>query len=393
MTQEENTRKELQEKATEKHQRLEESVMKRVAELEILQANLQGLQLSEEIEIPTYYMGAHCGRDAAYAFAWSESLEGKSPDPVELIKHRASVSCEIDFLRQMLLAAKVITHVTSPMHKKLLNLCHHWLATYLPHCLAKINRVSFGLLSAEDCAVALAADPHVPRSRLKLAVPFIGKDVPSKSSEFAHPDVIIGLTVLAYRYSGLRKDDYIDIVDSLTSEFTREIGPAKDRSSNLRHEKWVHAAGGSIRGLKATQDGRPWNFDPNDDEDARSKKEVVQLKFLQKSNQEQMDKLYALLKLEPSVVHDYLQKSIFPVHMRSQRMKISASGQTVGGDMLVGKRVGFSGTPSDLLPEELGRCDYETGDDGMMLSTVLDRQVYMIYPIFISCFCSLNLHV
>ena len=33
------------------------------------------------------------------------------------------------------------------------------------------------------------------------------------------------------------------------------------------------------------------------------------------------------------------------------------------------------GTPSDLLPEELGRCDYETGDDGMMISTVLDRKV------------------
>jgi hypothetical protein len=56
-------------------------------------------------------------------------------------------------------------------------------------------------------------------------------------------------------------------------------------------------------------------------------------------------------------------------------MKISASGQAVGGDMLVGRRVGFSGTPSDLLPQELGRCDYETGDDGMMLTTVLDRAV------------------
>lgn len=48
-----------------------------------------------------------------------------------------------------------------------------------------------------------------------------------------------------------------------------------------------------------------------------------------------------------------------------------------------GKRVGFSGTPSDLLPEELGRCDYETGDDGMMLTTVLDRRVasYELLPV------------
>ncbi len=88
-----------------------------------------------------------------------------------------------------------------------------------------------------------------------------------------------------------------------------------------------------------------------------------------------MDKLFLLLQREPLVIHDYLQKTIFPLHMRSQRLKISASGQAVGGDMLVGRRVGFSGTPSDLLPQELGRCDYETGDDGMMLTTVLDRNV------------------
>jgi hypothetical protein len=106
-----------------------------------------------------------------------------------------------------------------------------------------------------------------------------------------------------------------------------------------------------------------------------STKEVVQLKFLQKSNKEQMDKLYELIRYEPLVIHHYLQRNIFPQYMRSQRIKISASGQAVGGDMLVGKRVGFSGTPSDLLPQELGRCDYETGDDGMMLTTCLDRSV------------------
>lgn len=177
---------------------------------------------------------------------------------VLLNKHCVSVSNEISFLKQMSLAAKVIAHVTSPMHKKLLNLCHNWLSTFLPHCLAKVNRVSFGLLSAEDCKAALEADPHVPRSRLKLAVPFVGKDVPSKSSEFAHPDVIIGLTILAYRYSGLRRDDYIDVVDSMTSQFSHEIGPARDRESSLRHEYWVYAAGGAIRGLRCPKYGRSW---------------------------------------------------------------------------------------------------------------------------------------
>lgn len=110
-------------------------------------------------------------------------------------------------------------------------------------------------------------------------------------------------------------------------------------------------------------------------EELRSRKEVVQLKFLQKSNKEQMDKLFDLIRYEPMTVHYYLQTMIFPQYMRSQRVKLSASGQAIGGDMLVGRRVGFSGTPSDLLPQELGKCDYETGDDGMMLSTCLNRDI------------------
>jgi hypothetical protein len=68
--------------------------------------------------------------------------------------------------------------------------------------LLQIDRVSFGILSPEDEERVLAADPRTPRTRLKLAIPFVGKDVPSQSSEFAHPDVIIGLTVLAFRYEG-----------------------------------------------------------------------------------------------------------------------------------------------------------------------------------------------
>jgi hypothetical protein len=40
----------------------------------------------------------------------------------------------------------------------------------------------------------------MPRTRKLLAVPFVGKDVPSRESEFSHPDVVIGLTILAFRY-------------------------------------------------------------------------------------------------------------------------------------------------------------------------------------------------
>ena len=88
----------------------------------------------------------------------------------------------------------------------MLNLAHDWLETYLPHALKKIDRVTFGLLSEGDLKTAHKLGQSMPPSRKKLAIPFISKDVPSPASEFAQPDIVIGLTVLAYRYEGLRCD-------------------------------------------------------------------------------------------------------------------------------------------------------------------------------------------
>jgi len=296
-----------------------------------------------------------------------------------------TLSYNLQWMDRLLLGGKVVSRVSLPQ-KKLLNLCRDWLRTFLPHCLAKVNRVSFGLLSDADCKRALKEDPRTPLSRLKLAVPFVGKDVPSSSSEFAHPDITIGLTILGYRYSGLRKSDFMSVVDDITVDFAHEIGPSSERKSSLRFTEWVTAAGGTIRGgpvkpqkagneLDRSAPGTPVSAVNEAEQIETEKREVVQLKYLQKSNVEQMLKLYDLWKLEPLAIYHYLSHSILPTHMRSQRTKISASGQAIGGDMLVEKKIGFSGTPSDLLPVEMGRCDYETGDDGKMLGTVLDPNI------------------
>jgi hypothetical protein len=216
---EEQLRKKAQESAAEHYAQLETSVNDRI---EILEQGLKELRSVLEIVLAPHKIGPHNGRDAALSLAWldvnrdqllelkktmrdgavaTDSLSSSTHEFLAVIrKHQQHIVNELACLRQMALGAKVMALVPSPNHKKLLNLCYNWLSTFLPHCLAKVNRVSFGLLSTEDCKAALALDQHVPRSRLKLGVPFIGKDVPSKSSEFAHPDVIIGLTVLAYRY-------------------------------------------------------------------------------------------------------------------------------------------------------------------------------------------------
>ena len=93
-------------------------------------------------------------------------------------------------------------------HVKLLNLGSDWLRYLLPHTLRKVSRVHYGLLSAAEIGDIEAAAGGVPKSRRFLAVPFVGKDAPSLSSEFSHPDVAIGLTTLAYRYEGLRHTDF-----------------------------------------------------------------------------------------------------------------------------------------------------------------------------------------
>ena len=250
-------RKRLQTSLVEKYHVLEESIQQRLSLLHNYETRIMA-KVPESTSIVTVntFNGVNCGRDACLAMEWSDS--GEVTDVSVTLKHLQAVQEDVKFFEHLLLVMKLLSFVTSSHHKKLLNLAYQWLQTFLPHCLAKVNRVSFGLLSRKDCQHALEIDPFVPRSRLKLAVPFIGKDVPSRSSEFAHPDIIIGLTVLAYRYSGLRQDDFIDIIDRMTAQFSMEIGPARDRESSMRHEKWVYESGGAIRGLKTNKDGQQW---------------------------------------------------------------------------------------------------------------------------------------
>ena len=283
-----------------------------------------------------------------------------------------------------------------PKAFKMLNLATEWLRTFLPHTLQKIDRVSFGLLSTHEYERLLKTEPHMPRSRFKLAIPFVGKDVPSRASEFAHPDIIIGLTVLAYRYEGLRKVDFEqDVIALLRADFEKEVGPFPLRKSSLLYESWVRQAGGLIKGRSAQRgvgtaagavasagagatdaDTAPvveMDDDPNLDE-----RVVVPLWLLKQSNDEQMNKLYELLRKLPACLHWLLEQVVFPSFMQHQLLKLSASGQDLGGEMLFGQRIGFSGTPSDLLPLDLGRCGYEKGSDGKMLHVLTDPDVVSV---------------
>jgi hypothetical protein len=131
---------------------------------------------------------------------------------------------------------------------KMLNLAHDFVNSYLPHALSKIDRVTFGIMNEDDRKRALDIDPLMPRTRWKLAIPFVSKDVPSRSSEFAHPDVIVSLTFLAYRYEGLRYDDFIEVISAIRNQSFKEVGPIRERKANKLYAQWVVQSGGKVKG-------------------------------------------------------------------------------------------------------------------------------------------------
>jgi hypothetical protein len=88
-----------------------------------------------------------------------------------------------------------------------------------------------------------------------------------------------------------------------------------------------------------------------------------------------MSVTYKLLRNIPQVAYYYLHSFVFPLVMEHHHEKVSASGQDLGGEMIFGKRVGFSGTPSDLLPEELGQCQYDEGTDGKIITFLTSESI------------------
>jgi thiol-disulfide isomerase/thioredoxin len=358
--------------------------------MKALQANPHAVLLDQN-----YYHSAMRPLFAQWSLLWIEAqnFSGISRDDVLYYISDPRADHDED------LKAKVTANVP---HRcvQMLNLAQDWLRSFLPHILAKIDRVSFGIMTKADKTRALHNTPNMPRSRLMLAIPFVGKDVPSDASEFAHPDIIIGLTILAYRYEGLRFSDFKEILSALREVVLKEHGPWRQRKTNQRYEQWVREAGGRIRGavdyrsLSHVVGSQEFSDDYEDDDDglkraepqtkklktmgkrsSRASKEVVSLRLLKQSSKEQILELYFLLRKLPDLIHWYLNEFIFPTHMRFQHTKISASGQDIGGNMLFPRRVGFSGTPSDLLPIELGRCQYEAGSDGLVIHTLTSQKI------------------
>jgi Protein of unknown function (DUF3638)/Protein of unknown function (DUF3645) len=270
-------------------------------------------------------------------------------------------------------AASAVHIALDDEYMKMLNLSHDLLRNFVPHVLSKINRVSYGLLSKLDLKQALESAPNVSLARRLAAVPFVGKDIPSRASQFSHPDIVIGLTILAYRYEGLRFTDFENVLNTLREQLDSEFGPFHKRPAALKYKAWVEEAGGKVRGPRVGE-GKE---NPDDLEGdffrsprgrvGRAPDDIWPLHLLDLKDDQHMGVTYNLLHKIPQVIQYYLDTFVFPLTMEHHHEKVSASGQDLGGEMIFSRRVGFSGTPSDLLPEELGQCQYDEGVDGQII--------------------------
>ena len=222
---------------------------------------------------------------------------------------------------------------------------------------------------------------------------------------------MIGLTILAFRYEGLRKKDFFLVLRHLRDNLEDEGGPYKERPSCQKFEQWILCAGRAIRGSKKREFNRKRSVKSavvkssvvvggggggGRIETTSVSKELVKtnkrtsvlgdnsvnifadmfadeddliwpLQLIDLRDQEQFKVLYPLLFKLPHAVMHYLNELIFPEVLAHQGVKLSTCGQELGGEILFGRRIGFSGTPSDILPQELGACQYERGSDGKVV--------------------------
>eukprot|EP00929_Paragymnodinium_shiwhaense_P090478 TRINITY_DN50674_c0_g1_i1.p1 TRINITY_DN50674_c0_g1~~TRINITY_DN50674_c0_g1_i1.p1 ORF type:complete len:4578 (+),score=1022.66 TRINITY_DN50674_c0_g1_i1:184-13917(+) len=273
---------------------------------------------------------------------------------------------------------------------KLLNLSITWLHNFFPHLLGHVHRVHYGLLSEEDIWKARHRGLlRISKARRLLAVPFVGKDCPSSTSEFAHPDITIGFTVLAYRIHGLRRPDFAQLIRLLRADMLLETTVKHARRAACKtFVSMVSEAGGIVKGF--TAEGK-FLGDMRKEDRQTAEAKIVQtigqasepkerfsvrpLEQLDLSDPEQHDVVYNLLRRSAQAIEYLLEQATFlPDNdtLDSTELQLSASGQELVGKQLFGYCLGFSGTPNELIPKSMGTCAFADGDDGNILSTLGD---------------------
>ena len=237
-----------------------------------------------------------------------------------------------------------------PFARDLLLTAHNLIHSLLPHALSKVWRVDYGLIEKGDkIQVAPSSDESLlPPRRLLTAVPFIGKDSPSPTAEFANPDVVILLTFLSYRYAGLRKSDSSVLVAHMKDAQATEGGATRLRPSGRLFERWLDD-GGRASGVG---------------------KVCLPLSVVDMGDTWQAEAVHSVLQHHHAAQSHYLSEIVLPKCLTYHENRLGATGEELGDSAVFGLRLAYTGTPNELLPKAMGNCCYADLADGQMLDTL-----------------------
>lgn len=210
----------------------------------------------------------------------------------------------------------------------------------LPHCLGLRHRVNYGV-------------NRRPGLKRRISVPFEAADCPSERSEYAHPDVAIVLTTLAYYHDGLSEAQMREAVAALLS-----MGP---NSQKAIYDDWYR---NGRDGMSHTQ-----------------REALDKVEKIDPTSSQQGRLLWEVYRRNTEAINFWLAYCMLPGETRQFPERLPASAWMLA-DVPGGRAVGFSGTNDNhrILPYQLTqrflRDRPVEGTNGMMLGLILrDKEV------------------
>ena len=150
---------------------------------------------------------------------------------------------------------------------------------------------------------------HLSEKREKeIAIPFRGKDLPAENSEFSHPDIMIGFTILSYLYRGLDLKQVKDGLIKLKSD------PKQDRDSLL--QQWI-------------QENKNWINEQIQGKEKEFPQWLKSFKTLDLEDENRIKKVHLYLSRNVSFIQYYLSNFMFSNDTKHYERKLTGNAHTL----------------------------------------------------------------
>ncbi|KAJ8606838.1 hypothetical protein CTAYLR_009177 [Chrysophaeum taylorii] len=227
------------------------------------------------------------------------------------------------------------------------NLSQQQFESLLDQLLTLRGMLAYGLLESslvKRCRV----DYGIDRRRRRVAVPFRACDTPSDRAEYAHPDVQICRTVLAYYATGLKPDDVKEAFRKLLT-----LAPTAQRDEY--NKGWFKL---SYVGMTQEESGK-----------------LDDVSKIDLDNASQFDVLVKIYRYNMRAINFWLNNCVFPVETKQFPYQIMANAWDLS-DNPSNRVIGFSGTSDNklLLPchvkQGVPNVESLRATDGKMVSLI-----------------------